>query len=271
MTANDSFQLFLRLIKQKHQALRETANALLRALAGEELNAKKNAARSMLQAANDLRAVLSNSDIPPWLSETINQLSAFVDGRWKSYDLLSNFIPQKSALENHRWVFEENAEVAFDFDSIFEHFKKESRLPELFEEIVRLLEEIQESGEVDSVTMLRALGKVISTIKRCKDGSYFSLNSAWEFLLSFLNNYLWVELSKLPVLGTALEALSKTIRETNDEMFRLHTQVRDEMTRVVEEEVKVLANKSAFSFVAYDKTGRLLQSPTTKHLPDATA
>ena len=71
--------------------------------------------------------------------------------------------------------------------------------------------------------------------------------------------------------SSLLEALSKTIRETNDEMFRLHTQVRDEMTRVVEEEVKVLANKSAFPFVAYDKTGHLLQSPTTKHLPDATA
>lgn len=132
MTANDSFQLFLRLIKQKHQVLKETANSLLRVLAGEDPNAKKNAASSMLQAANDLRAVLSNSDIPPWLSDAINQLPAFVDGRWNSYDLLSNFIPQKAALDTHRWVFEENAEAAFDFDSIFEHFKNESRLPELF-------------------------------------------------------------------------------------------------------------------------------------------
>ncbi len=271
MTANDSLQLFLRLIKQKHQSLRETADSLLRVLAGEDLNAKKNAANSMLQAANDLKAVLSNSDIPPWLLDTINQLPVFIDGRWNSYDLLSNLIPQKAALDSHHWVFDEGAEVAFDFDSIFEHFRKESRLPELFEEIIRLLEQIQGSGSVDSVTMLRALGKVISTIKRSKDGSYFSLNSAWEFLLSFLNNYLWGELSKLPVLGTALDALRKTIYETNDEMFRLHTQVRDEMTRVVEEEVKVLANKSTFPFVAYDKTGHLLQSPITKQLPSATA
>lgn len=271
MSANESLQFFLRLIKQKHHALTEAANNLLRALAGEDSNAKKNAAKAMLQSAQDLHAILSNTDVPTWLSDTINQLPCFISGHWSSFDLLSNFIARKNALDRHRWVFEENAEIPFDFDSIFEHFKKESRLPDLFDEIVRLLEDIQNSGAVDSVTMLRALGKVISTIKRCKDGSYFSLNSAWEFLLSFLNNYMWGELSKLPVLGSALEALEKTIRETNDEMFRLHTQVRDEMTRAVEEEVKVLANKSSFLFVAYDKSGHLLPSPQSRQLPDASA
>ncbi len=271
MTNNDSLQFFLRLIKQKHLSVRERGDSLLKALAGEDPNAKKNAATAMLQAANDLSAVLANGDIPSWLSDVLNQLPLFLNGRWSSFDLLSNFIPLKSALDNHRWIFDESSEVPFDFDSIFDHFKKESRLPELFDEIVRLLEEIQGSGEVDSVTMLRALGKVISTIKRCKDGSYFSLNSAWEFLLSFLNNYLWGELSNLPVLGTALEALGKTIRETNDEMFRLHTQVKDEMTRVVEDEIKVLANRSAFPFVTYDKSGHLLENSSARHLPDATA
>lgn len=271
MSANDSLQFFLRLVKQKHHSLTEAANNLLRALAGDDPNAKKKAAEAMLQSATDLRAILSNSDVPSWLSETINQLAIFIEGRWSSFDLLRHFIPQKTALEGHRWIFDESSEIPFDFDSIFEHFKKESRLPDLFDEIVRLLEDIQNSGAVDSLTMLRALGKVISTIKRCKDGSYFSLNSAWEFLLSFLNNYMWGELSKLPVLGTALEALGKTIRETNEEMFRLHTQVRDEMTRVVEQEVKVLANKSSFPFVAYDKSGHLLAAPADRQLPDASA
>lgn len=119
--------------------------------------------------------------------------------------------------------------------------------------------------------MLSALGKLISTIKRSKDGSYFSLNSSWEFLLSFLRNYLWGELSKLPVLGTALEALEKTIRETNEEMSRLHIQVKDEMTRVVGEEIKVLANRPAFPFVTYDKDGHLFNPSSIRHLPDATA
>lgn len=271
MTNNESLQLFLRLVSQKHKLLKKHGNNLMQALVSEDSKAKTNAAEVMLQAASNLKDILSDADIPNWLSDVISHLGRYISGGANSYALLSNLILLKPALEDHRWVFEESAETSFDFDSIFDRCKKESRLPELFDEIVRQLEEIHKSGAVDSITMLRALGKVISTIKRSKDGSYFSLNGAWEFLLSFLNNYLWGELSKLPVLGAALEALGKTIKETNDEMFLLHMQVKDEMTRVVEEEVKVLANKSAFPFVAYDKNGHLLQSPTIRQLPDATA
>lgn len=134
-------------------------------------------------------------------------------------------------------------------------------MPELFEKIISILTDIHDSGEVDSVAMLKALGKVIATIKKCKDGSYFSLNSAWEFLLSFLKNYMWEELSKLPILGSAMEALEKTIKETNEEMFKLHTQVQNEMKSTVEREIRVLANKSTFDFITYNKGGHLLPDP----------
>lgn len=261
MSSNESLNFFLRLIQEKHSQLIAISNELMRALAGEDLNAKKSVANNVLLAANDLRAVISNNDVPPWLNDLLNYLNNFVNGNWTSFDLLSNFINSKALLENHEWVFNSESGTAFDFDFIFEHFKKESRLPELFDQIVSLLTDIHGSGEVDSVTMLNALGKVISTIKRCKDGSYFSLNSAWEFLLAFLKNYMWEELSKLPVLGSAMEALEKTIKETNEEMFKLHMQVQDEMKSTVEREIKVLANKSTFNFITYDKEGHILSGP----------
>lgn len=195
----------------------------------------------------------------------------FVNGPLTPPDFLENFISWKPQCDNHRWVFEEDDETAFDFDAIYERFKKESRLPELFDQVVRTLEEIHASGEVDSVTMLRALGKVISTIKKCKDGSYFSLNGAWEFLLSFLKNYLWGELSNLPVFGTAMTALRKTIEELNDEMFSLHSKIQSEMAKTVETEIKNLEGKSEFRSIAYDKTGRLLPGPAAPQLSGATA
>ena len=154
--------------------------------------------------------------------------------------------------------------MAFDFDSIFEHYKSESRLPELFDDIIRILEEIQSSGEVDSLTMMTALGKVLATLKQNKDGSYFSINSAWEFLVSFLKNYMWGELSKIPVLGTAMAALEKTIKETNEEMFKVHSSVEAEMSNVVEAEIKGLKNKSSFKFVSYDKSGLKLTDKTER-------
>lgn len=269
MTTNESLQFFLRLIKEKHTALVSAAHVLLINLAGDDPNQKKARAKMALQAATDLQAVLSNNDIPQWLKDTVNYLTYFTNGQWSSSDLLQNFIAAKALLDSHKWVFDQEAETAFDFDAIFEHFKKESRLPELFDEIIRLLEDIESSGEVDSVTMHRALGKVVSTIRKSRDGSYFSLLSGWEFLLSFLNNYMWGELSKLPVLGTALEALGKTIKETDEEMSKVHRQVQEEMVRTVTTEVKALTDKSSFPFIFYDRTGHLLPNGGSRLLPDA--
>ena len=271
MTTNESVQFVLRLIEKKHDYAILASDRLFSVLPTDDQNAKKRAATEILEAVTDLHALLPKSDVPSWLSTAISALTQYVDGRWSPFDFLSNFVDIHRSLKNHSWSFDDSAEVPFDFDSIFEHYKKESRLPELFDQIILILEEIQNSGEVDSVMMLRALGKVIATVKRCKDGSYFSLNGAWDFLLSFLNNYLWGELAKLPVLGSALEALGNTIRETNDEMFSVHNKIRDEMARTIGEEVKVLESKSDFSFVTYGKTGRLLPGTSTLQLSGTTA
>lgn len=271
MATNESVNLFVRLVLEKHKVLKDSSDQLLRALVTEDPNKKKNEAKVALQAAQDLRGILATQDVPNWLVHTINALNSFVGGSWTSYDLLANYIPARELIDSHQWVFQEDTERPFDFDAIYEHFKKDSRLPELFDSIVKLLEDIQGSGEVDSMAMLKALGKVIATIKRSKDGSYFSLNSAWEFLLSFLKNYMWGELSKIPMLGTALEALEKTIKETNEEMFKLHQQVQEEMNKTVESEMQVLKNKSDFSFITYDRQGHWLTAPTTPALPNITA
>ncbi|MFA5017974.1 MAG: hypothetical protein WC504_10545 [Methylobacter sp.] len=271
MPANDSVQFFLRLVKEKHQRLIETSEPLLKALASEDPNNKMACATAMLGAAKDLQVLCSSNDVPSWLMQAIKFVTAYTSGQWSAYDLLKNFISIKTSLENYQWVFDVNPETAFDFDLIFEHFKKESRLPELFDLIIQILEEIKLSGEIDSVIMLRSLEKVIATIKKSKDGSYFSVNSAWEFLLNFLKNYMWGELFNIPLLGTALEALEKTINETNEEMFKLHQLVQEEMSKTVENEIKVLKDKSKFPFIAYDKSGHLLENPASPRLPNATA
>ena len=259
MTKAHSFDFFIRLIRQRHSDVVNAAGGLLKELAGEDIERKRAAALDMAQKTRDLRAVIANQDAPPWLDTMIQYLSLYIDGSWSGFNLLNQFIPFKAQLEAHSWVFDEQSDAAaFNFDSIYEHFKNESRIPELFDQIIVILEEIEASGQIDSVTMLGALEKVIATINKGKNGSYFSLNSSWDFLLAFLKNYMWGELSKLPVLGTALEALDKTIKETNEEMARLHQKIQSDMTRVVGTEVKALENKADFKFITYTKTGHVI-------------
>ncbi len=243
MTSNASIQFHMRFVIEKHQELIKSLDELVKNLVGEKLESKKAKANFSLQKANDLKASISQQDCPTWLPPLIQGLGYFVNGPWNQSDLIIHLIKNIEAIRGHKWIFDNPSESAFDFDSIFEHYKSQSRLPELFEEIIKILEEIQSSGEVDSIAMMTALGKVISTLKKNKNGSFFSINSAWSFLISFLKNYMWVELAKVPVLGSAMEALEKAISETNEEMFKVHSEVQSEMKRVVETEVKALKKK----------------------------
>jgi len=248
----------MRFVTEKHQELIKALDNLVQSLVSEDLNSKKALAQIAFQKANDLKSAVSSQDCPSWLPSLIDGLNYFNTGEWAQGNLIDHIIRNITPIKGHAWIFEDQSKTAFDFDSIFEHYKSESKLPELFDEIIRILEEIEACGEIDSLAMISALDKVISTIKKNKDGSYFSLNSAWAFLISFLKNYMWGELSKIPILGTALEALEKTIKETNEEMFKVHSQVQKEMARTVEVEVKGLKDKASFKFIGYDKANAII-------------
>lgn len=263
MTTNASVQFHIRFVNEKHKELTASLEQLVQILVSENLAQKMKVAEATLKRASDLKASISQQDRPAWLDQLVQNLSFFTKDKWKQPDIIKYLINNLSSINNHKWVFESPDKIGFNFDAIFDHYKSNSRLPELFDEIIKILEEIQNSGEVDSVSMMSALGKVISTLKKNRDGSYFSINGAWSFLISFLQNYMWAELGKIPVLGTAMESLEKTIKETNEEMFKVHSEAQEEMKKTVENEVKGLQKKTKFKFVEYDKAGVLLSHQET--------
>lgn len=266
MSKNSSQELFSRLLQEKHDQLISHSRELINDLVGENIEQKQISAQKTLTSAINLHGILSKSDVPPWLSNIINSLTSFVKNQWKTTDLIANFLPLKTSLEQHSWNFGTSSEPIFDFDAIFEHYKQQSQLPQLFDEIIRLLSEIESSGEIDSITMLNALKKVIATTKSGKDGSYFSLHASWNFLFEFLTNYAWAELSKIPGLGTALEALKKTIDNTEMEMHTVHAQVQTEIVKKAESEIKGLQGKTKFNYLTYDRSPF---SPPSLHHTDS--
>ncbi|HCG5590304.1 TPA: hypothetical protein NJ104_004515 [Vibrio parahaemolyticus] len=259
MSNNESLNFFMRFVHEKYKSVVATTDDLVKSLAGEDAKDKKVKAQFVDSATGDLISALAKADQPIWLRGLNQQVNLYVQNRTNSYNVMKFIMENRVQITTHTWEFDEKSD-AFDFDSVFERYRSESKLPELFDEIVKILEDIKDSGEVDSVTMMTSLSKVIATLKKSKDGSYFSVNSAWSFLVSFLQNYMWAELTKLPVLGTAMEALKETIEQTNEEMFKVHTEVQNEMQRSVEEQVKGL-KRSNFNFIGYDKTGHNLESP----------
>jgi hypothetical protein len=266
MTSSESVAFFMRFITEKHKQVISSIDQLVDSLVSDTPEEKLNKAKSLLNKSKDLSSSISQQDCPTWLPSLIERLELFISGGHKATHLIKHLMTSNSEIKNFRWVFENKSEAAFDFDSIFEHYKSQSRLPELFDQIIKILEEIRESGEIDSASMMHGLEKVIATLKKSKKGSYFSINGAWAFLISFLKNYMWIELGKLPVLGSAMEALEKTIQEAGDEMEKVHMQVQQEMKNVVETDIKGLTKKSEFSFIGYDKSGTSFISNKSENL-----
>lgn len=252
MASDNGVKFYLRFVTQKHKELSSSINELVGALVSENLESKKQRAKVALNKAQDLKSAIPDQDIPDWLLPVIRALTRFSKGSDTQQDLIGFIINNESSIRNHKWVQDNSSEHAFNFDSIFEHYKAESRLPELFDEIIRVLEEIESSGEIDSITMLNALTKVIATLKKNKDGSFFSMNSAWSFVTSFLKHYFLAEISQIPVLGSALQALEKAVKETNQELSSIKSNVEQEMKETVEREIRPLVSRTQFAFLEYD-------------------
>jgi len=79
-------------------------------------------------------------------------------------------------IENQRWDFADSSgNAAIDFAAIYQEYYRESRVPDLFDELVAQLEEIVNSGEIDSLQAIKALEKLILTIRKIAVGISFRL------------------------------------------------------------------------------------------------
>ena len=131
MNSNESVQFLLRLVQEKHTKLIKQLDHFVPVLIGEEKKGKILHAETALANAKDLQNILSAQDIPDWTKRLVNELAAYVGGTHNpssTFNALIALIPQ---VKKHKWSFESDSQLAFDFDSIYERYKQESRIPEL--------------------------------------------------------------------------------------------------------------------------------------------
>lgn len=133
-------------------------------------------------------------------------------------------------LNRHKWLLTDvNTTDGFDFDALYTKYKTENRIPELFDEIISALNEIVESGAIDSVRALDELRKIIATLQNAKNGSYFAARNSWFFVATWFKNTGWELLGDIPVLGAAVRGLRKSLEDMNDGMQHLHDQIQEEL------------------------------------------
>ncbi len=181
--------------------------------------------------------MLHPSDRPAWLTDLQRDLKLATQnhndqlGVTAVHRIASDHYPRMLA---YSWKSSgsDNA-TGFDFDPVFEKYRNECRIPELFDELIGFLQQIIESGEVDSVRMLSELEKIISTLRNARNGSYFATRGAWFFVATWFTNTGWELLGSIPIAGSVFKGLQKTLEETNSQMVKMHDDIQHELEQQI--------------------------------------
>lgn len=244
MSKNESVEFFLRFLRERFGAFKNALTEFLETLSLHDPKQKVVAANAVLTALDDLKRAMSNKDHPSWINPLENKIvwytksSSLADAGLQVIQTILSLYPD---VESQSWDFaDSSSNTAINFAEIYSEYYRESRVPELFDELVGHLEEIIESGEIDSLTTIKALEKLVATIKKNARGDYFSTRGAWEFTQLFFKNYAIEVLDSIPGLKHAVKAVRKTMSELDLEMSQVHDQVRRRLTESAKEDLPML-------------------------------
>lgn len=243
---------YLNKIREQHRRLIEYMNTLVLQIGTEDRKSKIDAAILVLKNAQSLKEILSQPEIPTWLDRIIPLLSSFSNSSIQPGVFLTSLIPLKGEMDSHEWRFEES----YNFDAIFFKYRDGGNLPKLFDEVIKIIEDIIKSDEIDSKSILNSLEKLIATLKASKKGSYFSLQAAFRFLTIFVQEYLWAELEKIPLLGSFMSPLKKAIEDIDYEMAQLHEDINKDIVNSLPNNIKGVKTK-AINILSYDRNACL--------------
>ena len=233
MEENQGLNYFMRLLKERHSELKNTNDAFFNVLVNEDRKSKEAACQINLDAANNLSMSLADADRPEWLRTTIKWCSWYVNNLQRedaNNFLFKNLFPIRNDLMQHEWTLSKNkAADDFNFDEMYERFKKESKLPEFFDALITMLEKMIASGEIDSMKTIASIQQLLSLLKQNKSGSYFSVMASWEFMGCFMKNTLWESLDSIPGVKQLKKGFEKTVVEMDIELDDIHQSIAQEM------------------------------------------
>lgn len=233
MKSNESLKVFLRFVEEKHNEVKRDTGNLFTQLVNENKASKISACTKYLESAENLSRSLAETDKPKWLLQIIHWCQWYLknkDSQNANNVLFEKLSPITNDIKNHEWSFENQTDnIEFNFDHIYERFKEDSKLPDLFESLIDTLNKMIESGEIDSLKALESLKQLISLLKQNKTGSYFSVMASWEFIGGFIKNTLWASLDDVPVIKQLKKGFEETVAEMDIELDMIHTEIAKEM------------------------------------------
>ena len=242
---NPTVEAFLRFVNERYNDFKSRLTELMQVLCLNDSAEKARRAKLALEAAKSLEAALASQDRPAWLQPLAAALQTYQpDQAHLAQPLMQAIGNNCAAATNHQWAFDFSDEHPFDFDGLYERYEAESKIPELFDKLVELLDEIVQSGQIDSIRVLHTLETIIATLKKNRSGSYFGVLGTWNFVATYLKNIAWDTFLEVPILRVPVKALRETMEQLDKEVGKLQMGMQTELQKQLNAEFPALEYKS---------------------------
>ena len=139
MAQNESVRFFVDALNSRMAAVKTALRDAVQSLLNPSSQHRKGNLQVLQRDLEILRDFLAPGQHPTWLQQTIAAVKRAVanadsNDEQSFYTLASELCP---TIMPHEWNFEATADNAgVDFDPIYDHHRKECRIPELFDSLI---------------------------------------------------------------------------------------------------------------------------------------
>lgn len=253
MVSQSQATYVMALVRERHNAVRQTFEGLLNAYAAGDQAQIIAANEDFRTALHQLESVVAAEHWPNWLKELVTNADRYATrhgnglATWRAH--LNAAIDNAELLEKEDWAFTEAEDILFDADAIIQKARADHKIDILFNDIIACLQKILDSGEIDSLRASTDLGKVIATLRRANAGSFFSQIFNWRFARRLIANILSAYIKRSNLTGPLIEAFEQTAAELDVSLDQAKDQIGTEILLAANQ---VLRTEEALS-VTHDR------------------
>ncbi|MBX9654945.1 hypothetical protein K2Y11_15140 [bacterium] len=236
MPSNKSFDSFLRSVNERFNLFRSSLSEMMKILSLEDRNRKIEAVKEVLLRIDDLRRTVSSEDFPVWGPVLESRLNWYIQvvatNDTAGRELLKTILDVNPEIQKQQWNFDDYDGNPIDFAAIYEEYYRSSPVPDLFDQLIAQLQELIDSGEIDSNKSLQALRNLIATIKKNSRRDQYSTVGTWQVVRHFLGTLGLEGLEAIPAIAPVVKAIRRTVDELDLEVPNVCQKIRDKLSEV---------------------------------------
>lgn len=206
-----------------------------------------------------LKEILPSSVIPQWADPAIEISRNVVVSFQNNQDatnylrpLLKDLFPR---ILTHSWDFKLGPSTVFDFEPLYEKFRSECNLDDLFDKLILAVERILDESEFDGRRAEKELQRILEALRKANGGksyvqSVFSLHFAGSWL-----KHSSKEFANKSALGPLFKGFEKALEETQAGMDAVTFKVSEAANKEMKAEVPHLKSNWQQLRINYESQG----------------